>query len=66
MILGVPNDLKCAHAMASALRMGFTTASTELMHNFTVCTAMGLRRVVSLTQRANHGHALHLARAAST
>ena len=37
----------------------------NLMHNFTVCTAMGLRRVVSLTQLANHGHALHLARAAS-
>ena len=35
MILGVPNDLNCAHVLASALRMGITTASTELMHNFT-------------------------------
>ena len=66
MILGVPNDLNCAHVLVSALRMGITTASTELMHNITVCTAMGLRRVASVTQLVKHGHALHLARAAST
>ena len=34
MILGVPNDLNCAHVLASALRMGITTASTEFNAQF--------------------------------
>ena len=65
-IQGVPNDVNCDSVLASALRIGITTASTEVLHIWTVSTTMGWDVSICLTQLMYHGRIFHLARAAST